>query len=79
MWINDPTRPRAWFDSSPIGTSNAIARHGIHGLYMIFNVEIPGTQLHIGENIIYLKQASPYGPFAGLMYDYIRLEGPSKP
>nr|AFA41489.1 putative lyase [Solanum tuberosum] len=77
VWINTPSKPRPWFDSSPIGMSNAIARHGIHGLYMTFDIEFPGTQLYIGENIIYLKQASVYGPFTGLMYDYIRLEGPS--
>ncbi|XP_060185880.1 uncharacterized protein LOC132615317 [Lycium barbarum] len=78
VWINTPSKPRPWFDSSQVGLSNAIARHGIHGLYMIFNIEFPGTQLHVGENIIYLKQASVYGPFTGLMYDYIRLEGPSQ-
>ncbi|XP_049399657.1 uncharacterized protein LOC125863657 [Solanum stenotomum] len=77
VWINTPSKPRPWFDSSPIGMSNAIARHGIHGLYMAFDIEFSGTQLYIGENIIYLKQASVYGPFTGLMYDYIRLEGPS--
>ncbi|KAG5574227.1 hypothetical protein H5410_054361, partial [Solanum commersonii] len=66
VWINTPSKPRPWFDSSPIGMSNAIARHGIHGLYMTFDIEFPGTQLYIGENIIYLKQASVYGPFTGL-------------
>ncbi|KAM3201379.1 hypothetical protein P3L10_033742 [Capsicum annuum] len=75
VWINNPSRQRPWFDSSQIGKSNAIARHGIHGLYTLFNIEFPGTQLHIGENIIYLKQASVNGPFNGFMYDYIRLEG----
>ncbi|KAM3283236.1 hypothetical protein P3S67_026881 [Capsicum chacoense] len=77
VWINNPSRPRPWFDSSQIGKSNAIARHGIHGLYTLFNIEFPGTQLHVGENIIYLKQASVNGPFNGFMYDYIRLEGSS--
>ncbi|KAM3327860.1 rhamnogalacturonate lyase-like [Capsicum galapagoense] len=78
VWINTPSKPRPWFDSSKIGNSNAIARHGIHGLYTLFNIEFPGTQLHVGENIIYLKQASIDTPFNGFMYDYIRLEGPSR-
>ncbi|PHT30957.1 hypothetical protein CQW23_27294 [Capsicum baccatum] len=77
VWINKPSRPRPWFDSSQIGKSNAIARHGIHGLYTLFIIEFPGTQLHVGENIIYLRQASVNGPFNGFMYDYIRLEGSS--
>ncbi|XP_070003441.1 uncharacterized protein LOC142178869 [Nicotiana tabacum] len=76
VWINTPSKPRPWFDTLQIGQSNAIARHGIHGLYMTFDIQIPGTLLQIGENIIYLKQASANGPFNGLMYDYIRLEGP---
>ncbi|CAN4126817.1 unnamed protein product [Withania somnifera] len=78
VWINTPSKPKPWFDSTLFGRSSAISRHGIHGLYTIFNIEFPGIILHNGENIIYLKQASVYGPFNGLMYDYIRLEGPSR-
>lgn len=78
MWINTPSKPRPWFDSSPIGMSNAIARHGIHGLYSLFTFEILGNNLQIGENIIYLTQAKGGTPFNGVMYDYIRLEGPSQ-
>ncbi|XP_070033040.1 uncharacterized protein [Nicotiana tomentosiformis] len=76
VWIYTPSKPRPWFDTLQIGQSNAIARHGIHGLYMTFDIQFPGNLLQIGKNIIYLKQASANGPFNGLMYDYIRLEGP---
>ncbi|XP_047320374.1 rhamnogalacturonate lyase-like [Impatiens glandulifera] len=59
-----------------IGRDNAIARHGIHGLYWLFNVNITASMLMKGENIVYLKQAGNDSPFKGIMYDYIRFEGP---
>ncbi|XP_059631230.1 probable rhamnogalacturonate lyase B [Cornus florida] len=74
--INDPGAEPPQFSSGVIGKDNAIARHGIHGLYWLFNVEIPSTQLLQGQNTIYLTQASNTSPFQGLMYDYIRLEAP---
>ncbi|XP_055834422.1 probable rhamnogalacturonate lyase B isoform X2 [Solanum dulcamara] len=64
------------FSSGVIGKDNAIARHGIHGLYWLFNVNLQGTILIKGENTIYLTQANATSPFQGIMYDYIRLEGP---
>ncbi|XP_069153466.1 uncharacterized protein [Solanum lycopersicum] len=64
------------FSSGVIGKDNAIARHGIHGLYWLFNVNLQGTILVEGENTIYLTQANATSPFQGIMYDYIRLEGP---
>ncbi|XP_027772542.1 uncharacterized protein LOC107016450 [Solanum pennellii] len=76
--INNPTKPRPIFQTPGLGKSNAIARHGIHGLYSLFTFEIPGNNLQIGENIIYLTQAKGGTPFNGVMYDYIRLEGPSQ-
>ncbi|KAL2457168.1 Rhamnogalacturonate lyase family protein [Abeliophyllum distichum] len=72
--ISDENPPL--FSSGLIGSDNAIARHGIHGLYWLFNVDIGGTLLVRGNNIIYLTQANSTSPFQGVMYDYIRLEGP---
>ncbi|KAL2512592.1 Rhamnogalacturonate lyase family protein [Abeliophyllum distichum] len=72
--ISDENPPL--FSSGLIGSDNAIARHGIHGLYWLFNVDIRGTLLVRGNNIIYLTQANSTSPFQGVMYDYIRLEGP---
>ncbi|KAK3016084.1 hypothetical protein RJ639_005679 [Escallonia herrerae] len=66
------------FSSGLIGGDNAIARHGIHDLYWLYNVDIRGHMLLQGENTIYLTQASSQTPFQGIMYDYIRLEGPPR-
>ncbi|KAL3034576.1 hypothetical protein AAZX31_02G202300 [Glycine max] len=56
---------------------NAIARHGIHGLYWLFSIDVPGLLLEKSINIIFLTQTMASGPlvlFQGIMYDYIRLE-----
>ncbi|KAA8528384.1 hypothetical protein F0562_035739 [Nyssa sinensis] len=75
--INDPEANPPQFSSGLIGKDNAIARHGIHGLYWLFNVDIASAQLMQGDNIIFLTQAMDASPFRGIMYDYIRLEGPT--
>lgn len=59
-----------------IGHDNAIARHGIHGLYRLYSVDILGSLLVEGENTIFLSQIINSSSFNGVMYDYIRLEGP---
>lgn len=65
------------FSTGKIGGDNAIARHGIHGLYWLFSIEISGIYLYShGENFIYLTQANNQSRFQGVMYDYIRFEGP---
>ncbi|KAL5190327.1 Rhamnogalacturonate lyase [Glycine soja] len=43
--VNNPKAPRPLFSSGLIGRDNSIARHGIHGLYWLYNVDMPGTQL----------------------------------
>ncbi|GAB2232019.1 hypothetical protein Drorol1_Dr00011039 [Drosera rotundifolia] len=65
------------FTTGFIGRDNAIARHGIHGLYRLFHVNVDSSWLQKGTNIIFLTQARSGSPFRGLMYDYIRFEGPS--
>ncbi|KAM3342324.1 putative rhamnogalacturonate lyase B [Capsicum galapagoense] len=74
--VNDSSTNTPLFSSGVIGKDNAIARHGIHGLYWLFNVNLQGSILIEGENTIYLTQANATSPFQGIMYDYIRLEGP---
>lgn len=74
--VNDPTANRPIFTTGLIGRDNAIARHGIHGLYLLYHVNIPGSRFIEGENTIFLKQPRCTSPFQGIMYDYIRLEGP---
>ncbi|KAM7518487.1 hypothetical protein LguiB_017449 [Lonicera macranthoides] len=76
--INDPEVNPPIFSSGVIGWDNAIARHGIHGIYWLFNVDLHGAQLLEEDyNTIFLTQANSTSPFQGIMYDYIRLEGPS--
>ncbi|KAL5847069.1 hypothetical protein ACOSQ3_010593 [Xanthoceras sorbifolium] len=74
--VNDPHANRPLFTTGLVGRDNAIARHGIHGLYRLYHVNIPNTRFIEGENTIFLKQPRCTSPFQGFMYDYIRLEGP---
>ncbi|CAO2834573.1 unnamed protein product [Amaranthus hypochondriacus] len=64
------------FATGKIGNDNSIARHGIHGLYWLYNVDVKGSELNKGNNSLYLTQPLAISPFQGIMYDYIRLEGP---
>ncbi|KAL4604370.1 hypothetical protein ACB092_10G188900 [Castanea dentata] len=73
--VNDP-KANPLFSSGLIGKDNSIARHGIHGLYWLYNVDVPGGRLVEGDNTIFLTQPRSASPFQGIMYDYIRLEGP---
>ncbi|XP_057794196.1 probable rhamnogalacturonate lyase B isoform X2 [Salvia miltiorrhiza] len=75
--VNNADANPPLFSSGVIGGDNAIARHGIHGIYWLFNVDIAAAQLMPGENTIYLTQTKSESPFQGIMYDYIRLEAPS--
>lgn len=77
--MNDPKQEPALFNSGLIGKDNTIARHGIHGLYRLYSIDIWGDLLIKGDNTLYLTQAmanSPLSPFEGIMYDYIRFESP---
>ncbi|XP_022950941.1 uncharacterized protein LOC111453886 [Cucurbita moschata] len=75
--FNNPLARGAHFSTGywASGRDNAIARHGIHGLYWLFNFKVPSGYLVEDENIIYLTQRRHMGPFQGVMYDYIRFEG----
>ncbi|KAG9440126.1 hypothetical protein H6P81_020291 [Aristolochia fimbriata] len=72
--VNDPRR--TVFRSGFIGRDNAIARHGVHGLYWLYSIEVQSRWLRPGWNIIFLTQTKSSSPFQGIMYDYIRLEEP---
>ncbi|CAK9156014.1 unnamed protein product [Ilex paraguariensis] len=79
VWMNrDPNTTRRLFSTSLVGRDNAIARHGIHGLYWLYSVDIPASYLQSGRNTMFLQQSSPSSPFSGVMYDYLRLEGPPR-
>lgn len=77
VWINgDPNGNLPHFETRRIGKDNAIARHGIHGLYWLYSINVDGYKLVHGTNTIYLKQSLQFGAFNGVLYDYIRLEAP---
>uniref|UniRef100_A0A0E0ENW2 rhamnogalacturonan endolyase n=1 Tax=Oryza meridionalis TaxID=40149 RepID=A0A0E0ENW2_9ORYZ len=76
-WFFAQDRTAPHFTTGLIGKDNTIARHGIHGLYWLFNIDVSGAWLVQGMNTIYLKQPRNQSPFQGLMYDYLRMEGPS--
>lgn len=65
------------FATAEFGGGNAIARHGIAGVQRIFEFGVSGHLLQEGDNSIGITQTRALGPFMGLMYDYIRLEGPA--
>lgn len=39
-------------------------------------MDVPGARLISGDNTIFLTQPRSTSPFQGIMYDYIRFEGP---
>ncbi|XP_008236572.2 PREDICTED: probable rhamnogalacturonate lyase B [Prunus mume] len=74
--VNDWSANPPHFTTGLIGKDNAIARHGIHGLYWLFSVGLQSDRLQEGNNTIYLTQSRHKTTFDGVMYDYLRLEGP---
>ncbi|XP_019232851.1 PREDICTED: probable rhamnogalacturonate lyase B [Nicotiana attenuata] len=75
--VNDEKAREPVFTTGLIGGSNAIARHGIHGLYWLYSIGIQGNLLVKGPNTIFLTQTNAdLTAFNGVLYDYLRLEGP---
>lgn len=74
--INNRHENPPLFSTGQIGYDNTIARHGSHGLYWLYNVTIPGSKFLLGNNTIFLTQVLGLTPWAGILYDYIRLESP---
>lgn len=64
------------FKTGLIGQDNAIARHGIHGLYRLYSIDVQRKLLRVGDNTVFLTQNRNTSLFTGVMYDYLRLEGP---
>lgn len=75
--INDNNNNKPFFTTRLIGKDNGIARHGIHGIYALYSINLRGSQLVNGRNVIFLTQPRCLTPFEGVMYDYLRLEGPA--
>lgn len=79
--VNGDARRGGVFTTPDKGDDNAITRHGIHGMQRSLEFAIGGYLLRQGDNTIGLKLISQQGQegpamVAGVMYDYIRLEGP---
>lgn len=79
--VNGDARRGGVFTTPDMGDDNAITRHGIHGMQRSLEFAIGGYLLRQGDNTIGLKLISQQGQegpaiVAGVMYDYIRLEGP---
>lgn len=74
--VNDEKAQEPHFTTGYMGGSNAIARHGIHGLYWYHSIGIQGNLIVEGTNTIFLTQIMALTPYQGVMYDYIRFEGP---
>ncbi|KAE8779307.1 Rhamnogalacturonate lyase [Hordeum vulgare] len=64
------------FGTPAFGDGNAIARHGDHGTQWSFEFPISGRLLREGDNTIHITQTRANSVFLGVMYDYIRFEGP---
>ncbi|KAI4385271.1 hypothetical protein MLD38_003318 [Melastoma candidum] len=76
--VNDHNLYRPQLATRAGGMDNAIAKHGIHGLYRLFSIQVPGYILRQGSNTIYVTQPRSIEAYQGLMCDYIRLEGQSR-
>ncbi|XP_062203110.1 rhamnogalacturonate lyase B-like [Phragmites australis] len=74
--VNGGARRGGVFTTPEFGDGNAIARHGIHGVQWSFDFPIRGYLLVEGENSISITQTRALSEFLGVMYDYVRLEGP---
>jgi rhamnogalacturonan endolyase len=75
--VNGATRRGAGtFGTPAFGEGNAIARHGDHGTQWSFDFPIRGSLLREGDNTIHITQSRAGSIFFGVMYDYLRLEGP---
>ncbi|KAK9090224.1 hypothetical protein Sjap_023401 [Stephania japonica] len=74
--LNDLNAKIPHFTTKLIGADNAIARHGAHGKYWLFNVDVQSIWLVEGANTIFLTQKRNVQLLQGVMYDYIRFEGP---
>ncbi|XP_019177210.1 PREDICTED: rhamnogalacturonate lyase B-like isoform X2 [Ipomoea nil] len=76
--FNDKDAELPHFSTGIIGTDNAVARHGIHGLYWLFSFRVRGSWLVPGNNTIFMTNGGAFTRWRGLLYDYIRFEGPDQ-
>ncbi|KAK1375118.1 Rhamnogalacturonan endolyase [Heracleum sosnowskyi] len=76
VYVNHRDNNHQVFEVQMLGMDNAVCRHGIHGLYRLFNIDISSELLTMGDNSILLTQAREGDALCGVLYDYLRLEAP---
>lgn len=76
VYVNQMNAQQLVLQVMNLGADNTVCRHGIHGLYQLFSVDIPSTLLINGDNCMFLKQARGGDALCGVLYDYVRLEAP---
>ncbi|CAI8595524.1 unnamed protein product [Vicia faba] len=76
VWFNNMSDDPPYFTTNRIGGDSVIPRHGIHGLYWLFSIQVPRVHLVKGDNTLHLRQSRSGSTFEGVLYDYIRLESP---
>ncbi|XP_042065102.1 probable rhamnogalacturonate lyase B isoform X2 [Salvia splendens] len=74
--VNQMNGEQLVFQVTNLGGDNAVCRHGIHGLYQLFSVDISSALLIHGDNSMFLTQARAGDALCGILYDYLRLEAP---
>jgi len=79
VYLNDMDKEHMVFQVMNLGAENAVCRHGIHGLYRLFSIDIPSSLLLNGDNSMFLVQARGGDALCGILYDYLRLEAPASP
>ncbi|XP_052183958.1 uncharacterized protein LOC127795990 isoform X2 [Diospyros lotus] len=76
VYVNSIDNEHLVFQVMNLGTDNTVCRHGIHGLYRLFTIDISSSLVIKGDNSIFLTQARGGDALCEILYDYVRLEAP---
>ncbi|KAK0578841.1 hypothetical protein LWI29_017025 [Acer saccharum] len=79
IYVNYINQYHLVFEEMNLGMDNTVCRHGIHGLYQFFIVDVSSLLLIKGDNSMFLVQARGGDSLCGVLYDYLRLEAPASP
>ncbi|KAI9198148.1 hypothetical protein LWI28_011033 [Acer negundo] len=79
IYVNYINQYHLVFQEMNLGMNNTVCRHGIHGLYELFIVDVSSSLLIKGDNSMFLVQARGGDSLCGVLYDYLRLEAPASP
>ncbi|KAK3188402.1 hypothetical protein Dsin_027963 [Dipteronia sinensis] len=79
IYVNYINQYHLVFQEMNLGMNNTVCRHGIHGLYELFIIDVSSSLLIKGDNSMFLVQARGGDSLCGVLYDYLRLEAPASP